>query len=457
MVFGLTPEGFTPKTLDDIKADVENDLRSTFGENIDLSPQTVFGQTVGIFSQKQAELWALAFDIYANAYPDSASGTSLDRVCSLTGIIRSPATPSNATVIAYGIAGTSIPAGQELRDSTANQTYTSTSAVLITNSAARDMTITVPAATVGAYTVTINGIPYTYTASGTPTINDIVNGLVSAITAGATPSNVSNRLRLLNATESFSVVTTANLQISETGVAMAVVNTEAGAVDVPIGAIDTIDTPVSGWLRVTNLQAGQSGTARETDEALRLRRDASLEKSIIKAVLEVPNVTQARIFDNDTDATDGDGTPAHHIWAIVEGGTVDDIATAIVENNAAGIGTRGLQQGQAISPFTGGTTIARFDRPAYVYPVIAITYSTTEEGTFPVDGVQLAKDALVAYGKTLKIGDDLIYSRLFSPIHSVAGVQVDTLTVNAGTASLSIDKDELVIIRDADITMTVTP
>jgi uncharacterized phage protein gp47/JayE len=94
MVFGLTPEGFTPKTFEEIKADVENDLRSTFGQNIDLSPQTVFGQTVGIFSQKQAELWALAFDIYANAYPDSASGASLDRVCSLTGISRSPATPS---------------------------------------------------------------------------------------------------------------------------------------------------------------------------------------------------------------------------------------------------------------------------------------------------------------------------------------------------------------------------
>ena len=466
MVYGLTPEGFIPKTLPVIKQEMENELKTAkwangnlvFGEDIDLSPQSVFGQMVGIFSQAQADLWALAFDIYTNAYPDGASSVSLDRVCSLTGVTRNPATASRATAIAYGIAGTVIPAGQELRDSKANNTYTSETDVTISNSDARDVIVVVPAPATGNYIVTINGTAFTFNATGSPTINGIVNGLVSAITgAGAVALNVDNKLRLLNAGQSFSVVISNNLTINSTGVAMPVVNTIAGAVDVPVGAIDTIDTPVSGWLRVTNLVQGSSGTNRETDEELRLRRDLSLEKSIIKAVLEVDGVTQGRIFENNTDVTNGDGTPAHHIWAIVEGGSATAIATAILDNNAAGIGTRGAQQGTAISPFTGVSTVARFDRPTYVYPTISITYSVTEEGTFPVDGVQQAKNALVAYGKTLKIGDDLIYSRLFAPIHTVAGVQVNTLTVNAGTASLSIDKDELVVIRNADITMTVTP
>jgi uncharacterized phage protein gp47/JayE len=458
MAYGLTPEGFIPKTLPIIKEELENELRSSFGEDIDLSPQTVFGQTVGIFSQKHADIWALAFDIYTNAYPDSASGIHLDRVCSLTGIIRNTATPSRATAIAYGISGTSIPAGQEVRDSKTNNTYTSTEAVTITTNTARDATVVILAPVVGSYVVTINGTPYTYTASGTPTINTIVNGLVAVITgAGAVASNVNNKLRLLNASIPFSVAVTPNMRVDDVGVAMEVVNTVAGAADVPLGAIDTIDTPVSGWLRVTNLVQGFSGTNRETDEDLRLRRELSLEKSIIKEVLEVAGVTQGRVFENNTDITDADGTPAHHIWVIVEGGTATDIATAIIEHNAAGIGTRGAQQGTSLSPVTGLSTIARFDRPTYVYPAIVITYSLTEEGTFPVDGVQQAKNALVAYGKTLKIGDDLIYSRLFAPIHSVRGLQINTLTVNAGTASLSIDKDELVVIRNADITMTVTP
>jgi uncharacterized phage protein gp47/JayE len=345
-----------------------------------------------------------------------------------------------------------------VRDSKTNNTYTSLEAVTINTTTARDASIVVLAPATGTYTVTINGTPYTYTESGTPTINGIVNGLVAVITgAGAVASNVNNKLRLLNASTPFSVAVTPNMRVDDIGVAMNVVNTVAGAADVPLGAIDTIDTPVSGWLRVTNLVQGFAGTDRETDEALRLRRELSLEKSIIKEVLEVAGVTQGRVFENNTDVTDADGTPAHHIWVVVEGGDADDIATAIIEHNAAGIGTRGAQQGTSLSPVTGLSTIARFDRPTYVYPTIAITYSLTEEGTFPVDGVQQAKNALVAYGKTLKIGDDLIYSRLFAPIHSVRGLQVDTLTVNAGTASLSIDKDELVVIRDADITMTVTP
>jgi len=458
MAYGLTPEGFIPKTLPIIKEELENELRSSFGEDIDLSPQTVFGQTVGIFSQKHADIWALAFDIYTNAYPDSASGIHLDRVCSLTGIIRNPATLSSATAIAYGIAGTNIPAGQEVRDSKTNNTYTSLEAVTINTTTARDVSIVVLAPVVGTYTVTINGTPYTYTESGTPTINGIVNGLVSAITgAGAVASNVNNKLRLLNASIPFSVAVTPNMRVDEIGVAMNVVNTVAGAADVPLGAIDTIDTPVSGWLRVTNLFQGVSGRDRETDEELRLRRDISLESRLRREVLEVEGVAQAKVFDNYGTTTDADGTPPQHIWVVVEGGDDDDIAQAIINQHTAGIGMRGAQQAVGIRPDTGQSIVARFDRPTYVYPTIAITYSLTEEGTFPVNGVQEAKNALVAYGKKLEIGDDLIYSRLFAPIHSVAGVQVDTLTVNAGTASLSIDKNELVVIRDADITMTVTP
>ncbi len=457
MVFGLSPEGFTPKSLDDVKAEIENDLQSTFGEEIDLSSQSVFGQIVGIFSLKHSQLWALANDIYINAYPDFASGVSLDRVCSLTGILRAPATASTATVVAYGISGTILPAGQEVLDVANNITYTTDESVSITNTAARDVIISIPAPVVGAYTVTISGIAYTFTASGTPTLNSIVNGLVAAITAGATPTNVNNKLRLRNLNQPFSVVLTANMIFDETGVNVQVTNTVLGAEDVPIGAITGIQTPVSGWLRVTNLVAGNTGRDRETDEELRLRRDLSLEKSIIKAVLEVPNVTQAKIFDNDSDITDGDGTPAHHIWPIVEGGLNNAIAKALIDNNAAGIGMRGLQTGTAISPYTGLTHTANFDRPTYIYPTIVITYSVTEENTFPVSGIQLSKNALVAYGKTLLIGDDLIYSRLFAPIHTVSGLQVNSLTVNAGTASLSIAKSQLVIIRDADITMSVTP
>jgi uncharacterized phage protein gp47/JayE len=188
-----------------------------------------------------------------------------------------------------------------------------------------------------------------------------------------------------------------------------------------------------------------------------LRRTLSLDSSIIKALLAVKNVKQAVVFENNTDTTDVDGTPAHHIWAVVNGGNNDDIAEAIVLNNSAGIGTRGLQSGTSISPYTGNFLIARFDRPTEVNPLIVITYTTTEDNTFPSDGVEQIKQALVAYGETFSMGQDLVYSRIFSAINVVQGFQVDTLTINGNTNTLSVAKNELIVIREADITVTETP
>ena len=90
-------------------------------------------------------------------------------------------------------------------------------------------------------------------------------------------------------------------------------------------------------------------------------------------------------------------------------------------------------------------------------PNVVITYTKTENSNFPNDGEQLMKDALVAYGQTLKIGQDIVYSRLFSPLNTVVGMQIDTLTVNAVSATLTINKNQLGSFVDANITITETP
>jgi len=395
VVYGLSFEGFTPKTLEVIKSEIEDDLKNQFGANIDLRPQSVFGQLVGIFSEKHAEVWALANDVYLSQYPDFASGIQLDRVASITATVRKPATPSQAEVICYGVEGTVLSAGQEVLDTLNNLTFETVDAVTISASTARDVYLNV--VTVG------------------PPLNTILNGLVSAIgTAVVTPSNVNSQLRLLNASVDFSAVaTTANLSIVKRGTAVNVVAQENGAFEVPIGVITSIETPISGWDSVNNILAGTTGQNRETDEELRIRRTASVDRSIRGAILAVENVTQAVVFENDDDVTDGDGTPAHHIWAIVQGGANADIAEAIINRNSAGIGTRGAVVNTVTSPVTGNPHVIRFDRPTTLTPTIVITYSLAEDGTaFPSSGVTLIKQALEDYTDTFTIGQDLVYSRL---------------------------------------------
>jgi uncharacterized phage protein gp47/JayE len=112
MSYGVTPQGFAPMSLQDIKSELEAEFRSRFGAGINLEPESVFGQVVGIFSEREALLWELAQSIYNADRPDSAAGASLDTLAALTGASRLAATKSTVTGTAAGDEGTVLPAGR---------------------------------------------------------------------------------------------------------------------------------------------------------------------------------------------------------------------------------------------------------------------------------------------------------------------------------------------------------
>jgi uncharacterized phage protein gp47/JayE len=109
---GLTSAGFEIKTLQDIKTELEDAFRSRLGASIDTSQQSVIGQLIAIMADRESELWELAESIYASQYPDSASGTSLDNVASITGTTRDAPSRSTVAVTLTGNPGTLIEAGK---------------------------------------------------------------------------------------------------------------------------------------------------------------------------------------------------------------------------------------------------------------------------------------------------------------------------------------------------------
>ena len=111
MAFGLLATGFERKRLIDVKSEIEASLKLTLGANINLLPSSVLSQLVGVFSDRESDLWELLEEVYNSAYPDSASGLSLDNVAAITGVRRLEATYSTVVVTATGSAGTIIPAG----------------------------------------------------------------------------------------------------------------------------------------------------------------------------------------------------------------------------------------------------------------------------------------------------------------------------------------------------------
>jgi uncharacterized phage protein gp47/JayE len=459
---GLTAAGFQAQRLPEIKSDIEARLVERFGDP-DLRAEGVFGQFVGINSELYALLWALAEEVYASQYPDTATGVSLDHVASLTGVVRRPATPTQVTAIAYGAPGTVLFAGREARNFRTQDVYRSFQNVTISLASARFVAVAVQTVEDDDYTVTIDGVAYTHAASG-ETAQQILTGLSTALAAAGVDRVLGTGLLSLSSATVRGFQLSANLVAAEVGSEVEMRGIVSGARPLPTGDLTEIVTPVVGWNRVANLQPGIIGANRETDQQLRERRERSVRISgaqtlpAIEARLRaIPLVQDVAITSNNSDVTDSFGTLRQHVWAVVEGGVNGDIAKVLFEAVAAGIGYRGNVLELVTSEVTGKQYEVRFDRPTYVDPDIDIEY--VRLSNFPTDGEDRIKAALAA--RTFRIGEKLVTSRLYTQVNSVEGVQVDLLEVDAGSgavARIEPAPNERIRILPENITLTdVTP
>lgn len=111
---GVTEEGFEPKPLETIKIDLESGFRAVFGAAITVIAQSVFGQLIGIISDRLADLWQLGLALYNGSTREGAVGVQLDNIGALTGTTRLQATYTKVTLTCSGTNGTVIPAGSKV-------------------------------------------------------------------------------------------------------------------------------------------------------------------------------------------------------------------------------------------------------------------------------------------------------------------------------------------------------
>ena len=452
-MYGLTDNGFSIKRLPVIKEEIEANLRNRINQNIDLRAESLFGQFVGLESEMATIFWEVLQDIYLSQYPDYATGNSLDYAVSINGVTRIEATPTSANAVCYGINGTILAAGREAKAKNGDVYRTNTNTT-ITRLNAVECTISVDSVAIGDYTVQIGALSYTYTATGT---DDIIQGLYDAMALAPLTRFLQDDTLVIQATSGVIFDVSANLNIDEVGTVVFFEAIEKGAKLLPIGELNEIETPVFGWNRVINLVDGIIGKNRETDEALRIRREQSILitathtlPAIKSKVRQLDNVADVFAMENNTETTDSFGTPRQFIWIIVEGGEDLEIATAIYNTVAGGIGMRGNQH-ITVEDEDGQDYIINFDRPTYIDVNIEIEYVRLEN--FPNNGEDLIKDALVARGNQYLINEDLIYSRLYTPINTVQGVQVDSLTVNSGMSNIVTLPNEKIRILRENITL----
>lgn len=92
--YGITPTGFSAKTLEEIKNEIDSDCRADISPIVNLDSNTVLGQYNGIMSSKLAEIWEQMQIIQTAFDPNSASDAQLSNVSLLTGTKRKDSTYS---------------------------------------------------------------------------------------------------------------------------------------------------------------------------------------------------------------------------------------------------------------------------------------------------------------------------------------------------------------------------
>lgn len=398
----LTSTGYSVKSQNDW-FDEEQQLYLGIDSNWNLDPSTPDGLKIA----HDAEIFSALDEVLQQAYnskdPNKASGYDLDVICALTGTVRSEGTASTVTgFVLTGTAGTQVPAGTRFESSVTGYRFT------------LDQT-------------------WTLNSSGTATVD--------------------------------------------------ITCTTVGEIEADANTITTIVDTVAGLVSVNNPTPATPGTAAESDGSLRLKRATAVGlpgsnqvDSMLGQLFNVDGVRRVRVYENDEATTDSNGQPGHSIAPIIDGGTDDDVAMAIY-----------LKKNPGVTLYQAGTPVAvtvtspiyptvtkniKFSRPVYVDMVVVIEIK--DDGSLPSQATlePLIQDAIMEYAAGglipteygfkpdgFDIGETVPYSSLYTPINKVIGSYgnsyVNSMTLNSGTANVTIDFNELSRWTTSNITVTI--
>jgi len=438
MAYGVTPDGFVRPRLPEIRQEIVADLRARmqaagFGGTVETRPDSVMGLLIDTFAEREAALWEQAEGVYYAMYPGSATGVSLDRAVSFTGVSRYRDEASRAYVVLYGSAGTTVPAGAQIRHRVSQNLWAVSGATQILPGAAADITLQPAVAPNTEYRVTIDGASYVYATGPTTNLPQVLAALVAVLSpSGLDVSSDGAAVRLqtdgrVPAAFSWS----ASLALVRLGSPALAQTLQASTEGAAVGDLDGIVSQVDGWSAVANLQAGVAGRLAENGAELRARYPTGLFRlgaatlpSIAPNVRDrVAGVRTVKVFMNNGDVADQLGRPPHSVHVVADGGLDDEVANAIFRVVAAGIDTYG-QQLVVVQDDEGAEHAIRFDRPerVYVWVRCVTTLLPPSEQAFPPGGFKEIADNVAAAGEAFTIGEDVILQRLYGAIFRTAGL-----------------------------------
>ena len=222
------------------------------------------------------------------------------------------------------------------------------------------------------------------------------------------------------------------------------------------GAIAKIVNPENGIFEITNSLLVEAGADVESDYALRQRLTDTASQSgsgtadsIRSAVLAVDGVRGCQIIEDTTN---------HSFTCYVSAptGKADDIAQAIFDKKPIGIvSSPGAEDFGTAIDVNGESHQINFtfvdNTPIYIKIKVLVS------SKFPLNGIDEIKNNLIAKTEKLGIGDDVIFSALYSCIYAVEGVEeVTQLSIGVAAddvkmGNISISQSQIAVLSAGNI------
>jgi len=273
----LDATGLTVKTAPEIRADLEDDFREIYGNDINLDQNSPDGQLVGILVQACVDIRELLVNVNNGFDPDRAIGRILDERVVINNIER------------------------------AGGTYT-----------------IVPVEITVDQTVTLDGLDSDF--------NDI-NGVGYTV-----QDDAGNQFILVDTNTLTAGAHVLNFRAKDIGRVETTLGTIVNPVTIVLGVTNIINNNAALEIGQSEETDAQLRVRRQRSVAL---ASTGYLNGLLGEVLALDGVTDARLYENYTNVTDADGIPPHATWLIVEGGANADIGEVYYHNKSYGSNMKG--------------------------------------------------------------------------------------------------------------------
>lgn len=427
------------------------------GDVLSTDESSILGRILGIIADIDSSQEELMYQVYNSFDPEQAEDTYLEKLVYLfAGLKRKQPTPAIAGLMLRGTIGTTVPEASNVSNTKTGDIFQTDATVTFNNIGTNGVVFQINSVMendtfVFTYSE-VNSLnqypPITIVASALDTVVTIANKFVNIINSVSSvieaeldlDNNVRVKYTNFNLIGNFTI--TGNATIVESYQPVTATSRTFSAVAQAAGDLNVIQSATLGWLEVYNPFDSIASTELESDAQLRTRykfsksqQQTGNREAMYAALYALSGVRFVNIQENIQDIP-FEGRSAHGIVVTVLGGDEEEIARTIDKYRAFAYTDGTIEIG--LSDINGTRYSVKFNRPEIV-PIQIKLSLTTDTNVFPTDGMLRIQNALIDYISNLNVGDDVIWSKLFTPINTVNGQSVNSLQIAKVGETLSTE------------------